>query len=304
LFSILAIAILAAVLGWWLLVPTTELNALSLIKDPIDVLAAGWHQIGTRIDEKLEVLRNVFLGPYSAGHANTLYGLAVVMVIATSILSELSIPYAALTIYGVLGQTFSRDDALNRLWFALILINIAILLAFTMIMVFLAPRYPLAITITLLIAAPFGLDKLTKYVRRHRLKKVWWLVVSILALWAVGEGYSGVTNFSRDHYLREAGYWLYEMTENTSGPILTNNRKIAYYADVEGNREVLIISRDHFIGSLKQLTREHGSDFAGILIQRSEDLIEQALFKTVGSQPAKVFRNKRGDQVLLYDLRY
>ena len=303
LFSVLAIAILAPILGCWLLVPTGEFNALSLVKDPVEVLTAGWQQVWTGVDGKLEVLREKFLGPYSAGHANTLYGLAVVMVIATSILSELTVPYAVLMLYGVLSRLFSGDDALNKLWLTLILINITILLAFTLIMVFLAPRYPLVTTITLLIAVPFVLDKLTKDVRWHRLKKVWWIVVAILTLWALGESYSGVTNFSKDHFLRETGYWLYEKTENRSGPIVTNSRKIAYYAGVQGDREVLVIGRDYFMDSLQHLTHDLGTDFAGLLVQRSESSIEQALYEAVGSRPVKTFHDKRGDRVLMYDLR-
>jgi hypothetical protein len=302
-FSLLAIAILAPILGCWLLVPTGEVNFLSLVKDPVDVLATGWQQIWIGVDEKLDVLREKFLGPYSAGHANTLYGLAVVMVIATSILSELTVPYAALTLYGVLGRLFARDDALNKLWLALLLINVTILLAFTLIMVFLAPRYPLATTITLLIAVPFVLDKLTKDARWHRLKKVWWFIVVVLALWAVGESYSGVTNFSKDKHLRETGYWLYEKTEGRLGPIVTNSRKIAYYAGIQGDREVLVIGRDHFMDSLQHLTYDLGTNFAGVLVQRSESSIEQALSEAVGSKPVKVFHNQRDDRALLYDLR-
>jgi hypothetical protein len=303
LFSVLAIAVLAPILGCWLLVPTGEFNALSLVKDPIEVLTAGWQQIWTGMDGKLEVLREKFLGPYSAGHANTLYGLAVAMVIATSILSELTVPYAALTLYGIWSRLFSRDNALNKLWFNLLLINVTILLGFTVIMVFLAPRYPLATTITLLIVVPFALDKLTKNMRWQRLKKVWWIVVLILALWAVGESYSGVTNYSKDSFLRETGYWLYEKTENRSGPIVTNSRKIAYYAGVQGDREVLVVGRDYFIDSLRHLTHDLGTDFAGVLVQRSEGSIEQALYEAVGSKPVKEFHDKRGDRVLVYDLR-
>ena len=303
LFSVAAIAILAPILGCWLLVPTGEFSALSLVKEPVEVLTAGWQQVWAGVNGKLEVLREKFLSPYSAGHANTLYGLAVVMVIATSILSELTVPYAVLMLYGVLGRLFSGDAALNKLWLTLLLINIIILLAFTLIMVFLAPRYPLATTITLLITVPFVLDKLTKEMRRHRLKKVWWIVVAILAFWAVGESYSGVTNFSKDNFLRETGYWLYEKTENRSGPIVTNNRKIAYYAGVQGDREVLVIGRDYFMNRLQHLTHDLGTDFAGVLVQRSESSIEQALYEAIGSHPVKAFYDKHGDRVLVYDLR-
>ena len=127
--------------------------------------------------------------------------------------------------------------------------------------------------------------------------------MAILALWAIGESYSGVTNFSKAQFLRETGYWLHEKTENRSGPIVTNSRKIGYYAGVQGDREILVISRDYFINNLQHLAHDLGTDFAGVLMQRSENSLEQALYEAVGSNPVKEFHNNRGDRVLVYDLR-
>ena len=84
---------------------------------------------------------------------------------------------------------------------------------------------------------------------------------------------------------------------------MTNSRKIAYYAGVQGDREVLVIGRDYFMDRLRHLTHDLGMDFAGVLVQRSESSIEQALYDAVGSRPVKTFHDKRGDRVLVYDLR-
>jgi len=195
-----------------------------------------------------------------------------------------------------------NDQQLQRLWLGLILINGIVLVAFALIMLFLAPRYPLAMVITLLITAPFILERLIKDIQKSEIRKLGSAFLIICFLWGIGESYSGVTNFGRNFHLRDAGYWLHTKTVNTSGPILTNNRRIAYYTSVLGNREVLTMSGQALL-EFSDFVDELGSDYAGIRIQRSDDLLEFELNKAMKSAPVKIFDNNHGDRVLLYDLR-
>ena len=243
------------------------------------------------------------MGPYSAGYAYLLFALTVVTVIGSSIASELAIPYVVLIGYGIYKHALVSDQQLHRLWFGLIMINGAILAVFALIMLFLAPRYPLAMAITLLIAVPFVFERLMKDIQHKQVTKFGWVIVIICVTWALGESYSGVSNFSRNSHLRDAGYWLYEKTKNTSGPILTNNRRIAYYANVRGRREVIILDDQMMLAEFADLIEEFGSDFAGVRIQRSDSRFESQLNQAIKSNPTAVLDNGHGDRVLLYDVR-
>ena len=183
------------------------------------------------------------------------------------------------------------------------MINGAILAVFVLIMLFLAPRYPLAMVITLLIAVPFVFERLMKDIRNKQVTKFGWVIVIICVTWALGESYSGVSNFSRNSHLRDAGYWLYEKTKNTSSPIVTNNRRIAYYTNVRGQREVIIIDDQMVLTELAGLIEEFGSDFAGVRVKRSDSRFESTLNQATKSKPVAILDNGHGDRVLLYDIR-
>ena len=303
LISLLLILILGVALGGWFLVTADGPVGLLVIEEPISVVAEGWNQIRTGVTKKLVILQQEFLGPYSAGYAYLLFVLTAVTVIGSSIVSELAIPYAILIGYGIYKRVLIQDQQLQRLWFSLIVINAAILAVFALIMLFLAPRYPLAMAITILIAAPFVFERLIKDVQKKQLKKFGWMILTICLIWGLGESYSGVSNFSRNLHLRDAGYWLYEKTKNTSGPILTNNRRIAYYASIIGEREVITIDNTMVTTDLSELVKELGSDFAGIRIQRSDARLESGLNKVINLKPVTILDNGHGDRVLLYDLR-
>ena len=301
--SLFLILVLGVALGGWFMVTSDGPVGLLVVEDPINVFSEGWEQIRAVVTEKLVILQEEFLGPYSAGYAYLLFALTVVTVIGSSIASELAIPYVVLIGYGIYKHALVSDQQLHRLWFGLIMINGAILAVFALIMLFLAPRYPLAMAITLLIAVPFVFERLMKDIQHKQVTKFGWVIVIICVTWALGESYSGVSNFSRNSHLRDAGYWLYEKTKNTSGPILTNNRRIAYYANVRGRREVIILDDQMVLAEFADLIEEFGSDFAGVRIQRSDSRFESQLNQAIKSNPTAVLDNGHGDRVLLYDVR-
>ena len=302
-FSLSLILVLGCVLGGWFIVTEDGPVGLLLLQDPLAVLVEGWSQIRMGIDEKLLIFEEQFLGPYSTGYAYLLFVLTALNVILSSIVFELEIPYVVLVGYGLYSHSLAKDQRLKRLWASFIVINLGILTVFVLIMLFLAPRYPLAMTITILIAAPLILEKLISNIRNQQIKKIGKFFLIVLAIWALGESYSGLSNFTRAEHLRDAGYWLYDKTEKTSGPILTNNRKIAFYASQKGVRDVLTINNGIPVSEIPNLVKELGCDFAGIRVKRDDIFLESELRKAIKSKPVSVIENEHGDRVLLYDLR-
>ena len=126
------------------------------------------------------------------------------LVVIEAILAELTVPFVALAGYALIHRPCFADNSLHKIWTALILVNVVVLLVFAWIMVFLAPRYPLAIGMTFLIAVPFVAVQLWDRVRSARVTVVWWAIIVLSLLWAAGESWSGVSNFSRNEHHREA----------------------------------------------------------------------------------------------------
>jgi hypothetical protein len=300
LVTVLLAFCLVAVLGWWLSASTEKSTVLSVIYDPIGSFAAGWHQIATAVIPKLGVLRE-FLGPYSADKQYVLFGLAVMLVVIEAILAELTVPFVALAGYALIHRPCFADNSLHKIWMALISVNAVVLLVFAWIMVFLAPRYPLAIGMTFLIAVPFVAVQLWDHVRSARVTVVWWAIIVLSLLWAAGESWSGVSNFSRNEHHREAGIWLAEQAQET-GALVTNSRKVAYYAGRHRDPRVWWGGRS--TAFLLKLSKDRWpkAQFAAVSVQRGENELVAGFTEAVGRSPVHIFENGYGDQVLVYDL--
>jgi hypothetical protein len=292
---------LVAVLGWWLSASTEKSTVLSVIYDPIGTFVAGWHQIATAVIPKLGVLRE-FLGPYSADKQYVLFGLAVILVVIEAILAELTVPFVALAGYALIHRPCFADSPLHKTWMALILVNAVVLLVFAWIMVFLAPRYPLAIGMTFLIAVPFVAVQLWDRVRSARVTVVWWAIIVLSFLWAAGESWSGVSNFSRNEHHREAGTWLAKQAQET-GALVTNSRKVAYYAGRHRDPRVWWGGKSTAFLLKLSKNRWPKAQFAAVSVQRGENELVAGFTEAVGRSPVHIFENGYGDQVLVYGLK-
>ena len=97
-------------------------------------------------------------------------------------------------------------------------------------MLFLAPRYMLTLSVTALLAVPFVLEHVFKRIRWRDLKGPRLLVAVIVLLWVAGESISGIHNPATKLHLREAGQWLQPYTAGRAGSVVTNDKRILYYA--------------------------------------------------------------------------
>ena len=292
---------LVAVLGWWLSASIEKSTVLSVIYDPIGSFAAGWHQIATAVVPKLGILRE-FLGPYSADKQYVLFVLAVILVVIEAVLAELTVPFVALAGYALIYRSCFADNSLHNIWMTLILVNAVVLLVFAWIMVFLAPRYPLAIGMTFLISVPFVAVQLWDRARSARITVMWRAIIVLLLLWAVGESWSGVSNFSRNEHHREAGIWLAEQAQET-GALVTNSRKVAYYAGRHRDPRVWWGGKSTVFLLKLSKDRWPKAQFAAVSIQRDENELVAGFTEAVGRSPVHIFENGQGDQVLVYDLK-
>ncbi len=296
--SMISVLILIAVLGYWVFPSSESFDDFSLVSDPIGFVTAAWHQIAVGVDTKLVVLRE-FLGPYSESDAYVLYGLAVIAVMVVAILAELTVPVGLLAGYALIKKSWLVEEGLYKLWVTLILINAVVLLGFAWIMVFLAPRYPLAITMTLLISVPFVAVYWWSRFSIIRLNLLWRITIVVLIVWATGESISGVGNFSRNEHHREAGTWLAQQTQQ-QGALITNSRKVAFYANRYSDANVWEPNVITLLQGLKDNRWTH-SQFAAIRVEKNEENIEAEFNRILKQKPEHIFHNGRGDRILLYD---
>jgi len=296
-----AAAALVVVLAWWLLMPNVSVNHLSVLDQPLQVLTTAWHQLAGGVDQKLAILRSEFLGQYSSKYVYVLFGFAIFMIVASAILSQLTVPWGVLLVYGAAGRHLFGDSGLDRLWFSVIGMHLVILAIFASIMLFLAPRYPLALCMTVLLIAPFVLEKLFFSLNWRELSIARRSAIILLLLWGVGESISGLDNATRAESVKASGVWLVQHAVET-GSLVTNDRRIAFYS----NRY-----RDHdFIGSDHQLILQElakgrwpQSAFIALRFHRRQDNTNaREQLEALGATFMEIFSHPNGDTVIVYRL--
>jgi len=299
---VVAGAALLLVVAWWLLIPNVSVNHLSVLDQPLQVLTTAWHQISESIGQKLTILRTEFLGQYSSKFdVYLLFGFRVFMIVVTATLSQLTVPWGILFVYGAIGRHLFWDSGLDRLWLSVIAMHLFILAIFASIMLFLAPRYPLALCMTVLLIAPFVLEKLFFPLNWRELSIVRRSAVILLLLWGVGESISGLDNATRAESVKASGVWLVQHAVET-GSLVTNDRRIAFYS----NRY-----RDHdFIGSDHQLILQElakgrwpQSAFIALRFHRRQDNTNaREQLEALGATFMEIFSQPNGDIVIVYRL--
>ena len=297
--TVSAAAVLALVLGWWLIAPGGGAVANVAASSPLDVIGSAWHQITSSVSHKIAVLRTEFLGTYAAEYAWALFVFAVLMILLSATFSQLTIPWALLTLGGLaVGVRFPRNP-LNRIWLTLVGMHLAILLVFAVIKLFLAARYPLALAVTILILIPFALERVAQAIRWRQLKTPARVLAVVLLLWAGGESVSGLDNTTRASAIKDAGLWLKDRTTAPKS-LLTNDRRLAYYAGRHGDLKYIEHRYARLQLGLTEWKWWTKGSYLALRLTRDDKAREDLFTEALGKSPVKVFARESGDRVLIY----
>lgn len=288
------------VMAWWILVPDGTLSFSSVLNQPLKVILTTWEQISTALSAKVHLLRETFLSRYSADDVYVLFGLIVVAIVGSAVLSELTVPFAVLAVYGYTSRLCFADRGHRQIWLALLAINLLILLGFVLFRgELLAPRYLLTMSVTALLAVPFVLERLLRRIRWNDVKG-WRLVLSVIVLlWVAGESINGINNPTRKLHLRDAGLWLQPYTGET-GSLVTNDRRILYYAGRWSDRTHVELKLAQLLQGLDQ-ERWSTPRFTAIRLKDGQQAA--GVIDAIGHEPIERFNNNRGDRVLIFAMR-
>jgi len=294
---VLIVGLGSFVFSWLLTMPTSQLYSLNYIGSPVGLMFESWSQIAAGVNDKLGILR-AFLGPYSASNTYMLFGLAVIAVLGAAILNELTVPFSLLIVYALLRPTANTLQGSRRnIWAALLLLNVLVLLVFTCIFMFLAPRYPLAICMTLLLLVPFAASEV--WARARSISFFGRCIVLLLLTWAVGESWSGVSNFSRNDHHRTAGIWIAENSDE-SAVIVTNSRKVAYYAGHYNEPESWGAEPSDLLRYFSKKDESREADFVVVELSRDDTALATRFSEGAGVSPIQIFDNGHGDWILIF----
>ena len=223
-------------------------------------------------------------------------------VLLAEIFARLTPLYAFLTGHAIYRKLIFPVDGIKYLWTWLVFLNLAILGVFVVVMLFLTGRFPLALCLTLMLAVPFSLIALYEKWQENRAKPIRanWIfptVVILFLLMAVDGLYSPT---SKEH-IKEAGLWIKENTPPES-TLLSNNEILIFYSGKNAYRT----NAKYDWGETLDLVRSGkwlDYNYVAVRIKRQHSKDAISLVRTLQMDPTKRFRNKKGDQVLIFKVR-
>jgi len=192
-----------------------------------------------------------------------------------------------------------------RPWLCLVCVNVALLLGYALIWDIHTDRYAVSLCLLLLVYVPFAVH----IILQHSYKSAKWKLVSqcTLALIIAITAVEGLDRTSSKTHLKEAGLWLSENTESYNDKkIYSNSRIVDYYArrqsvppDTHYGRPVLT--------EMAETTRWNKLHFMVVDLGKSRygpapGFLRQFNY-THGKEPDKIFWNRKGEAIAIYDFR-
>lgn len=299
--AIAGFLVISMILGmgyWQYRQPVTDIDKLSI--DTVAVLfKSGWQFLGSVTSERLDVIETQLLPKYSVDYAPIVLVTIIVIILAHSVISKLTLIFSILSLHAIHKKLFLSFPKTRVVWLSLALLNVAILSFIGTVRLFITSRWPLALSLTLLLAAPFSLAYLYSNWRKQRgapLKKNWMFpaVCILLFLTAI----NGLTSFSSKTHIKEAGIWIRDKTPSQT-TLLSNSQILVHYS---GKQAFLNnYSWAHIIDVMKSNDISN-YNYVAVRIRRNEGAREIEVRELLGLESAKTFKNTKGDKVLIFKL--
>lgn len=214
---------------------------------------------------------------------------------------------AILAFYSQRLKLLPNQHGQATLLYWLLIVNLAILLLFTIENYFLATRYPAFLTLLWLSWVPFILVWLHDEYRakRDRLTgRAWFFPLLLTVLLCIAAG--GIIRFGYSKaYITQAGHWLQKNTPENA-LIYTNSKEVSFYAaanNEDDQRLKAIKLHDLTNDTLKDVCQY---EWLALRLNHNDAVLKQAptVQQFVSTHTALiVFANKRRDSVAIYDLR-
>ncbi len=145
---------------------------------------------------------------------------------------------------------------------------------------------------------PFALDRLIQSWQSKETPA--WLLPLVLSLMVIAS-LGGIFDFGYSKaYMRRAGDWL-AANVPPSATLYSNDYQIMYYSQHFGN-DIFQKVKEYNDPSILREGRWKNYDYVALRLDRKA-LVEKAdVLQEIAPAPVQVFRNKRGDQVVIYKI--
>lgn len=232
------------------------------------------------------------LNRYSAHEAMLILFLVLVSWYLIQVIANLSLIYTVLVVYAGCRRLLTMTDSARWVLRSYIVLNVLITAGFLAQHMFLSGRYLVALSLILMLWVPFALDGIYK-----KSKPLFALAVLLIVLSALG----GIFNFGYSkQYIRDAGIWLQQnLPQNAT--LYSNDYQVMYYSHRFGH-DIFVKIQEFKDPKMIVAGKWKQYDYVALRFNKNDVADNEMLRKAVGA-PVQVFANKRGDEVVIYQIK-
>jgi len=236
------------------------------------------------------------LAPESARDASLLMFLMMTFWYAINVIGNLSLVYFSLVVYAFYTRSFSFHSRANLVLVGYLFLNVIITVIFFLQHFFLSKRYLIAFSLILMFYVPFALDHLWQ--RRTQFTHQILLFVALFFIFISSLG--GVFEFGPSKsYIQEAGDWIHQNVPKKAS-LYVNDYQLTYYTQHYPND---LFKRVPEFLSINFAKNKHWKNYQFVALRLSHRDDISTIKSNFPSHPIKTFMNKRGDQVIIYQIK-
>ncbi len=289
--SILLVALFAIWLGFF----SHQDAQLSRIAEIQFHLIHGLDKLTSSFEQSSTALGQHVLSPYAARDASFVLLLMLGAWYIASVISNVSIVYAALIIFAWIRKAVQFDKPTQWVVWSYVIINVLITMIFLVENMFLAKRYLIALSLILMVWVPFALDNMFELRRRFK-----WLLPSVIVLMLL-TALGGIFDFGYSKsYIRYAGEWLAKHVP-ANAVIYSNDTQVMYYSKHFGN-DIFIKGKLYSDMSVLENGKWKQFDYIALHLDSRDKEKNAHITNEIALSPTHVYANKRGDQVIIYQV--
>ena len=290
--------ICALIISWLALNPQQTVGKLGRVAEVTTQFQNGLNVMTARYDAVKTALAQNVLPIESAKHAGFVLVLLMVSWYVVSVIGNLSFPYAILVLYAWVRRAGHFKQAALFVLIGYLLVNLVVTSAFFAERLFLSKRYILAFSLVFMVWVPFALDDLWQ--RRNEFAYRIGLAVAVIFIVISSAG--GIIDFGYSKtYVREAGVWLAKNVPATAS-LYVNDSQLMYYSGHFGNQVFELSRTDNYPNNIAQ-GRWKQYDYIALRLAKHSAAENNQVMTAIGVAPVQKFTNKRGDRVLIFDIK-
>ena len=291
------ILLIVGVVTWYMLHRDATANHLGRLAEFADQVRNGFSMMLDRYYTMQKGMIEHVLPKEAARDVNVVLFITLVTWYLSNVIGNLSLIFTLLVLYALASRAALWTRASTLVIVGYLLINLMITAIFFAEHLFLAKRYLIAFSLIFMFWVPFALDKLQRKAVFPTYKKAFALSIAMVAMSALG----GLFEFGYSKsYVRDAGDWL-AINVPANASLYANDMQLMFYSrHFDGDIFAkLPVYRDINTIADKKWKQY---DYLALRMSKKREPEIAAVIEHFKMKPIANFKNKRGDQVLVYQV--